>query len=126
MNRGWWAVGGGRLVVGGWWLAVVAFMALTVATRAIPLPRVDLPLPAHAVLTHGEDADQAKQCLDGRKGYLFYNPDTRRAAVVCWLGDRWGIVILCAVTMSVITAFVCKKLKDAEHMKKYFERQGYR
>ncbi len=91
------------------------------------LPRVNAPLSQHALEKHGDDANQAKQCLSGTEGFLFFNPETKRTAIVCWLEDRggWGIVILCALTFTVITAFVSKKLRDRQAVRDYFERQGY-
>ena len=78
-----------------------------------------------AFAQHGDDAAAAKQCTDGQQaGYLFFNDRSQRWAVACWLGDRWGIVILTAAWL-VITAYVTTKLKDVERMRRYMERQGY-
>jgi hypothetical protein len=89
-----------------------------------PLPQVDVPLSVHALVEHGQDAATAKQCLEGREGFLFFNPQSQRWAIVCWLGDRWGIVILTAA-WAIITAYVCTKLKNGKRVEEYFRRQGY-
>lgn len=108
-------------------LAVVLLAGASLALKVMVdhLPRVDSPLSQHAVTAHQGDALAAKRCLDGKQsGYLFFNPRSQRWAVACWLGDRWGIVILTAGWL-VITAYVTKKLKDIERMRRYMGRQGY-
>lgn len=109
---------------------VLTVMLMALAAAWLPalidrLPRVEAPLSAHAVAQHGHDASAAKKCTDGNQaGFLFFNSRSQRWAVACWLGDRWGIVILTAAWL-VITAYVTTKLKDAERMRKYMKRQGY-
>ncbi len=113
------------------WIWIVAAAMLLAGILMLPvmidhLPPIDSALSAHAINEHGNDATTAKQCSDEQQpGYLFFNPDSQRWAVVCWLGDRWGIVILTA-TWLVITAYVTSKLKTLEKMRKYMQRQGYK
>jgi amino acid transporter len=90
-----------------------------------PLPEVTDALPQHAVLRHGGDAVRAKDCLDkNHTGFVFSNPHNKRIAVACWLGDKWGIIILTGAWV-VITAFITTKLKTAQKLKNYMHRQGY-
>lgn len=100
-------------------------IAAAVSAATVALPQIQVPLSEHALEKHGHDAEIAQQCLSGKEGFLFVNPATQHIAIVCWLEDRWGIVILCALTFTVITAFVCAKLKTKEKMTEYMHRQGY-
>ena len=113
------------------WMIIAALaLCIVVVSQAWPvmidhLPQVDSPLSEHAIAKHGDDASSAKKCANEEgQGYLFFNTDSQRWAIVCWLGDRWGIVILTA-TWIVITAYVTSKLKTIERMRKYMQRQGY-
>ncbi len=108
-------------------LVVLAFVVSDVGWNApVPtLPRIHVPVSDHAVDRHGGDAALAHQCLNGdRQGYLFRNMKTKRTAVVCWLEDRWGIVIL-DDDMKEITAFVSDKLQSVDDLIEYMSRQGY-
>ncbi len=112
------------------WVWIVSAVLFLLSSLVLPvmidhLPRVEGPLSEHALSEHGRDAATAKRCSDEQQpGYLFFNPDSQRWAIVCWLGDRWGIVILTA-TWLVITAYVTNKLKTLERMRRYMGRQGY-
>lgn len=102
--------------------ALVLIIALTIILPLQqPIPQIDAELPEYALEKHGNDAQLAKQCLKTGEGYLFWNPQSHRFGIVCWLGDRWGIVILTSAWV-VITAFVTKCARAREYMK----RQGYR
>jgi hypothetical protein len=106
-------------------IVLLALGGLALITMLDHLPRIQAPLSAHAVAQHGDDAAEAKKCTDGEQaGFLFFNPRSQRWAVACWLGDRWGIVILTAAWL-VITAYVTTKLKNVDRMRRYMERQGY-
>ena len=104
-------------------LIALVLMALG-AMVTHPLPQLTVPIPAHALEKHNQDAVLANQCLQGPEGYLFHNPGNDRSAVVCWLGDRWGIVIL-DKDMKEITSWVTNKLKSIEKVVEYMARQGY-
>jgi hypothetical protein len=110
--------------------SLLLILAALVLASMLPLiaqqlPNIHVPIPAHAVERHGADATLANQCLNGRQGYLFYNKTTDRRAVVCWLDDRWGFVIL-DKDSNEITSFVSNKLKSIEKVIEYMDRQGYR
>ncbi len=105
-------------------LVLAALIGLVSLMALQQLPQIQVPLSEHALEVHGSDAQQAKGCMEGRTGFLFWNPQTQRWAVWCWLGDRWGVVILTSAWL-VITAFVVSKLKTVKRMREYMRRNGY-
>ncbi len=110
-----------------WTLFILIATAVLIAALAAmvqPLPQISAPLSEHALISHGDDAVTARQCLDGKDGWIFYNPKSGRFAFVCWLEDKWGIVIL-SITFSIITAFFTKQLKTIDQVRRYLKRQGY-
>lgn len=107
-------------------LLLVVLVSLALITMIDQLPRMAVPLSEHAIAQHGGDAVTAKQCLDDDQltPTLFWNPTSQRWGVACWLGDRWGLIILTA-TWLVITAFVTTKLRSREQVSRYMKRRGY-
>jgi hypothetical protein len=107
-------------------LMLLALLAITVLTvMAHPLPQINVPVSPHAIAEHGADASLASLCLDGRDGYQFFNSSLGRWALVCWLGDRYGFVILDGKDMHEITAWVSDKYKTFGKVVEYMIRQGY-
>lgn len=116
-----------RQTAPGLWPVILTavLVIISLAVMLDHLPRAAGPVSDHAVAQHGQDAEKAAQCGSGQQaGYLFWNPQTHRWALACWLGDRWGIVILTAAWL-VVTAWVTTKLKDEKQMRAYMKRRGY-
>lgn len=79
---------------------------------------------SHANLKHGGEANIARQCSDGRGGYLFHNPNTDRFGMVCQLDEGFGVVITDAAGREV-TAFLKNKMSRFEQVLQYMKNQGY-
>jgi hypothetical protein len=79
---------------------------------------------SHRLKKHGAEAMTAQQCMDGRGGHLFHNPDRDRFGTVCEIDGRWGIVITDAKG-NPITSFLREKSESFERVVQYMQRQGY-
>ena len=99
-------------------------LMLIVLLIAFVMAAIAVAPSIHAAVKHGSEANTARQCLDGRQATLFVNPTTNRWAVVCQVGEMWGVVIL-NEAREEITAFVKNKMKTFDQVLRYMKNAGY-
>lgn len=103
----------------------VAFFALLVGFLALRV----IALNQHAIERHGNTAVQSAECMDNNGvAFSMTNPETSRRADVCKdpTSPIWFVVIFCALSGAVITAFKKEKLKSEEQVRNYLGNGGYK
>ena len=80
---------------------------------------------SHAVLQHGQYAEQVRQCLENQPPVLqLQNPLTGRTAKVCPLRDHFGIQIVEKDGQTEVTSFP-NKSKTLEQVIRYLWNANY-
>ena len=95
------------------WLVVFALILLAA-----------IALSAHALERHGSAAGAVRGCLDGNAPLeTWSNPQTGRSALICNVGDKFGLMIV--EDGKEVTSFFKEKLKGLDQVRKYLLNRGY-
>ena len=108
--------------------SIAPFLILIVASGLVWGLLPAFPMQStHAMSGHRKEAVAALRCKPDDNLVVFQNVRTNRLGYICLTtGGRWAIVICCAISGYIVTAFIKNKMKRKEQVYKYMENAGYK